>query len=183
MGVLLSAEVLEAFEAVIPFSTTTLDAMWNLTDEGLAEMIPADVELFKWGAGIWWRRFVRDQKAMGWAVADNLLKPRVWGLIFAQFTMAGTGTALGVTQSHHHHRRRDGLLGDAFIKLAFDPYDPGQRGHMRVADFHVNHVNNDTGVAEFLWTNTTSWQRYGGNMTNVWLHKDGSLKFLSLIHI
>ena len=70
-----------------------------------------------------------------------------------------------------------GALGSARIKLSFGPYDPGHTNPMRVAGFNITRVDNETGIAEFLWSNTTSWQRYGGNMTHMWLNEDGTMKF------
>lgn len=69
-----------------------------------------------------------------------------------------------------------GAKGDADVKIHFEPIDPDHTQPMRTSTFHLRYVNNSTGHVEFLWDNVTS-QAYGGNMTNLWLHKDGSLKF------
>ena len=105
------------------------------------------------------------------AIAGNvLLGFDNWGVIWLDLATAMKGTFYKRDEGY-------GTLGSARIKLSFDPYDPGHTNPMRVAGFNITNVDNETGVAEFLWSNTTSWQRYGGNMTNMWLNEDGTMKF------
>ena len=93
-----------------------------------------------------------------------------WALFFAHLNEA----------AHWYGWKRDGAYGTKGklpIKFLFDPADPAHRYPMSISTFNITTMDRSTGVAQWVWSNTTDLQNHGGSMTGMWLNDDDTLKF------
>lgn len=93
------------------------------------------------------------------------------GTVIAQGLATGAGLATFFKRDEGY-----GNYTNINIKFNFKPYDPGHVAPLKLALFNVTGVDNETGIADFLWSNSTV-EGYGGKMTDIWLRNDGSVYF------